>query len=586
MDYRFLKKSYLPCLALAGVLALSGCTDNDYDFDGIDFTVGIGGDGLTLPTSNTDTIKLADVLELEGDECVVTRPNGDYVFEQKGDDVEAAHPLIDVITISQREVLPTDIDVSIVPIQAEIGEYNISAGGQILSFTYEGDKPDEVIGLDNVGVSGTLSLNVSFPDVLRSPGVSIDEVTLDLPSFLKIGSFSSASGVRMEGSRIIFSNVLTEEGINFTASVDGLDFTATDTSLGSIRIDEGDKIILDGRINASIDATVGGLVDIGGATSGKISALMQLGDINITSAIGRFNPEINLDNLGEVNVTGVPDFLTDGNVVVDLYNPQIYLSLDNDMDIAGTVSGTITATKGGVQTASISVPQFSVNPSGVTNVCICRRDEGISHSEYQVVVVPDLSDLIRTIPDQISFSVNVDADTVRTSTFEFGRSYNVKPAYSIVAPITFAEDAKIVYTDTIADWNDDINDLELADNSLIQATAVIENRVPAYLKLEVDAVDVDGNVMSADEISVETDVTVLASPADGESAETPLTVKIHQKRQGALKRLDGIMFRVEGSAAADGQTTVVGQTLNANKHFLIARDIKVSLVGKIIGDFN
>ena len=583
MDYRFLKKSYLPCLALAGVLALSGCTDNDYDFDGIDLTVGIGGDGLTLPTSNTDTIKLADVLELEGDECVVTRPNGDYVFEQKGDDVEAAHPLINVITISQRDVTPTDIDVSIV--QAETGEFNISACGQILSFTYEGDKPDEVIGLDSVGVSGKLSLNVTFPEVLRSPGVSIDKVTLGLPSFLKIGVINSAGNVCMEGSRIIFSDVQATDGISFTASVDRLDFTDTDTSLGRIRI-EGDKIILDGRINAGIDATVGGLADIGGATSGKISAVMQLGDINITSATGRFNPEIDLDNLGEVNVTGVPDFLTDGNVVVDLYNPQIYLSLDNDMDIAGMISGTITATKGGVQTARISVPPFSVNPSGVTNVCICRRDEGISHSEYQVVEVPGLSGLIRTIPDKISFSVNVDADAARTSTFEFGRSYNVKPAYSVVAPITFAEDAKIVYTDTIADWNDDINDLELADNSLIQATAVIENRVPAYLRLEVDAVDVDGNVMSDDEISVEADVTVLASPADGKSAETPLTVKIHQKRHGALKRLDGIMFRVEGSAAADGQPTFVGQTLNANKHFLIARDIKVSLAGKIIGDFN
>jgi len=35
-----------------------------------------------------------------------------------------------------------------------------------------------------------------------------------------------------------------------------------------------------------------------------------------------------------------------------------------------------------------------------------------------------------------------------------------------------------------------------------------------------------------------------------------------------------------------GKNPVTGQTLNARKHFLIARDITVKLVGKIIGDFN
>lgn len=585
MDYRFFKKSCLPCLVLAWAFALSGCTDGDYDFNDVDVTVGLGGDGLTLPVNSTDTIKLADVLELEGDECVVVRPNGDYVFEQRGNDVEPAHPEIGVFTVSQREVLSTDIDVDIVPVQANIGEFRITAGGQILSFTYDGEKPDEVISLDNVGVSSALSLDVVFPDVLSALEAVIDEVALELPSFMVLGDVSANFNCRKEGSRLIFTDVLPADGLHLRADVNSFDFNVTDTSLGSISISDG-KILLDGRINASIDATVGGSVDLSGVTGGKISASLRLDDINITSATGRFNPTINLDNLGSVNVTGVPEFLTDGNVVVDLYNPQIYLDIDNDMNVAGYIGGTITATKNGAVTASVAVPEFHVNGGGVTNVCICRRDEGISHSEYEVVVVPELSDIIRTIPDNISFAANARADEEQTSTFEFGRSYNVKPNYSVVAPITFAEDARIVYTDTLDGWNDDINDFELADNSSIEATAVIENRVPAYLSLQVDAIDADGNIMSADDIVVESDVTVLASPAEGQSAETPLTLRIQQNRQGALSRLDGLVLRIEGSAAADGQSAVVGQTLNAQKHFIIARDIKVSLVGKIIGDFN
>ena len=92
--------------------------------------------------------------------------------------------------------------------------------------------------------------------------------------------------------------------------------------------------------------------------------------------------------------------------------------------------------------------------------------------------------------------------------------------------------------------------------------------------------------MGEDEISVEVSTTVLAS-ADGEkSAETPLTITVRQGRQGALARLDGLAFRIEGGASDDGQNPVVGKTLNSQKHFLIARDIVVRLVGKVIGDFN
>ena len=44
-------------LLFAGALVTAGCTDNDYDFDQIDSTVGIGGEGLEIPTSSTEEIR-------------------------------------------------------------------------------------------------------------------------------------------------------------------------------------------------------------------------------------------------------------------------------------------------------------------------------------------------------------------------------------------------------------------------------------------------------------------------------------------------------------------------------------------------
>ena len=100
MNYNRFIKTLLPCAAMAGAVVLASCTDNDYDFDQIDATVGFGGDGLTLTVNSTDTIKLADVLELDGNDCVVEEPNGDYVFRQTGDPVAPVNPEIGRITVS------------------------------------------------------------------------------------------------------------------------------------------------------------------------------------------------------------------------------------------------------------------------------------------------------------------------------------------------------------------------------------------------------------------------------------------------------------------------------------------------------
>lgn len=49
-------------LGIAAVVGFSGCTDNDYDLSEIDSTIGIGGDGLEIPSLSTEIIPLKDVL--------------------------------------------------------------------------------------------------------------------------------------------------------------------------------------------------------------------------------------------------------------------------------------------------------------------------------------------------------------------------------------------------------------------------------------------------------------------------------------------------------------------------------------------
>jgi hypothetical protein len=558
---------------------LTGCMDDGYDFNEVDMTVGIGGDGLSLPVSSTDTIKLEDVLELDGSESVVVKDNGDYVFEQTGDDVAPVHPAIDPIVVSQAGAPETgEIVISAVPAVGG-GYYEITAGGRAQSFTYTGSKPDEVLSLTSVGVDGAISFTVEFPRELSQAVPTVDRLTVTLPSYMRLDN----AGQGTDEHTLVYTDVPTTASLTVDVPISSLDFTVSGQGNDRLAI-EGDRIVMAGDIRVDVSATASTAAGVDGS---RITSSMRMDDITVTSAYGKFNPDIDLNELGNVEITGVPDFLTDGNVVVDLYNPQILLTVTNDMAIGGVINGVITSHKEGNDPVSIPVNGINVKPSGTTNVCICRRAEAVDATLYdQVLPIANLSDLISTIPDNITFDAEATADSKTDGSFDFGKQYTIQPNYRIEAPITFDADARIVYKGTLDGWNDDISDFELAEDSYVSMSATVENRVPAYLDLQVSAVDIDGNVMSENDITVEVSTTVLAS-ADGEnSAETPLTVNIRQKSEGAFSRLDGLVFNVEARASEDGQNPVVGKTLNAKKHFIIARDINVKLVGKVIGDFN
>lgn len=568
---------FLPCVAAAGALALTGCQDDNYDFNEVDMTVGIGGDGLTLPVSSTNVIKLEDVLELDGSECVVVRDNGDYVFTQEGGDAEPARPRIAAIEVEQSEPVEGVVEISAVPSTGGMG-FDITAGGKAQSFSYSGSLPEEVTSLSHVALNTDLTFTVNFPAALSSAVSTVRRMAVTLPSYMEIVGVVPGA----DGNTLVFENVPTNRPFSLDVTLTGLDFAEDKQVNGRVAIENG-KVVMKGDILVDVEATASTNTGIDGS---RLTSSMTMDDITITSATGRFTPEINIDDLGNVEVTGVPDFLSDGRVRVDLYNPQVIITVSNDMAVGGLVDGIIRSYKGSDMLAEVAVPQFQVNPSDTTRVCICRRDEGIDHSLYDVVkTVDNLSDVIETIPERITFEASAQADPSDDGYFEFDHDYTVQPSYTIDAPIMFDKDARIVYKDTLDGWHDDIEDFELADGAYINLAATVENRVPAYLTVDAKAVDIDGNEMGDDEISVVVNTTVAASE-DGETpAETALSIDLKQVGEGALKRLDGIVFNIE-AAASDGNKAVVGKTLNATKHSLVAKDIKVRLVGKIIGDFN
>ena len=591
-----LKHHLLPsALLVAGFLTLTGCTNNDYDLNNVDATMGFGSESLVIPNSSTKEIQLKDVLDLKEGGCVVTDAAGNYLFQLAGGDVEAAYPNISPIILDVTNVFDGDISLSNA---ASTGAKARRAPGsslhlaspKVMMFEYHGnDKAVKSLNEAeiNENENGTeISIRLDFSNI--STAVSnIESATLTLPAYLSISQVNgNSNGVPTHnGSKVTITNISTAHPLELSLKTQKLDFTNNQNDHGRLSINNG-AIDLTGYFSIAMQCNVSGAMPDNPTIKAKIGVADRT--ITMNSATGIFDPKINLNTLGEVDVTGLPDFLDDDDVVADLDNPQILLTVNNDMDVAATVSATVISTKEGRELARVTLPEMSVAKNGLSKICICRQKTSELTQQYgeaNVYAVSNLSTLINRIPDHIKIvDVNAHAKP-EVATIVFGKEYHVKPSYEVNAPLAFGEKANIVYEDSFTGWNDDIDKLDLAEGTYIEVTANVENKVPAYLTVKAYPVDAQGNKIE-DKLLIEIPDEVAASTDGTTAVTTPITMKITPKVKNSLKQLDGLVFRLEGSAKSANGNKVTGINLNEREHTLKLNDIKVKIVGKIIGDFN
>ena len=590
------KKQMKASLLLASLLTLgfsvTGCTNDDYDFDQIDATMGFGSGELEIPASSTMNIPLSDILELEEGGSVKIAPNGDYLFQLTGSDASSASPMISPIVLrgnSYSNTLTLNAN-SAAKCTRAAGSHLSFVSPKELMFKYNGTDA-AVKSLKSAEVAGEIELKINLTlGGLSSAINKINKATLTLPGYLEISQVTgNGNGVPMvNGSKITVENVSTSRKLQLTIKAKKLDFEKQD-AYGKVVIGNNGSIKMDGYFDLGIEANVTRVP----TSALTIGANVNVNDITLKSATGIFDPEINISSLGDVTVTGVPDFLSEDGVRADLDNPQIILSIQNDMDAAAKVSAKVISTKNGQNLATVQLPEmhiYKTTVTPVTKICICRHKTAELTAQYGAANVYEVSNLAtlinQHIPDHVQITnVEAKADLSQEMTIEFGRNYLIEPSYEIYAPLAFAEDAVIEYADDFDGWNDDLDDLELSEGTYVRLTADAQNLVPATLIVEATPLGVDGtDISNLIEVNVKKG-TVKASVDGVTAVNSPLEIELREKVKGGLQKLDGLSYKVKGKASHDG-TTVTGINLNSEKHTLKLENIKVKLVGKVIGNFN
>lgn len=218
-------------LGTATVMALSGCTDNDYDFNEVDTAIGIGGDELEIPSISTELIPLRDVLELEDNGSVVEDSvTHDYVFRQEGADVSPVNPSIDKIIVSKQALNKHDVELTFnSAVAASIrATSELTADGWLQAFTYEGIQPEEVIDLNTAEIQSKIDLTIDFSDV-KSIINTFDFIEISLPAFMTLSNVECGNQqFEQQGSKLIFNNVPTQQNLKKTTQVTELNFKESD----------------------------------------------------------------------------------------------------------------------------------------------------------------------------------------------------------------------------------------------------------------------------------------------------------------------------------------------------------------------
>ena len=615
-----------------GAATLTGCsTDDSIDLNEIDTNIAIGSDGFTLPASSTAFVKLADILNLKAGDCVETTATGDYQF-RKSDNIEAARPTIEqTLTVEKTE----KTDLKGIPVVPGQGQYVVPADKPqpIRTFTVDTEKDKAIVDIDFAELDGSVKIGMDLGYFKEL--VSQFDMDLYLPRFfviddtgLDVDRTSSADYYILK-----LKNISTAQGsYSLTLPLKRLQKYDTQSTEVYSRV-VGDRIKMNGDVKMQLRLDDRYFKKNTAATADITINEVDFGQqIVVTHVEGRLNPDIE-EQTSTVNIgNDVPDFLDDDRVKILLNNPTIALTVANNINIRGIVSGQLTATykdgskkvmalKKTQQGNDIRINEHTgaVTEKTVSKIVICRKAGNEAGVQYVVKdgtgakeageTENDIAKILERIPESLFFKFNTTSDLSYTAKIDLcnpqepwsghGRSYELQPSYDFVAALNMEEGSTIVYNDTISDWNKEINDndIDLVTGTKVEANAKIINRTPMKLYLEPVAIDKNKKVMSNVKVTVTTehqDAKGFFVPSAIGTDDTNNITVTATADEGALKNLDGMIFHVIAETEKGGYTLNSGEkyvldeetgkdaTIGNKAQIIRICDLKVGINGKVI----
>lgn len=572
-------------LLLTSLGVTTSCIDNSYDLNkDIDMTVNVGGEHLAIPVGYTEQITLDKIIELdEGDDLQLV--NGEYHL-LKSDKIDETNTSVKMVTVNASSnpinsikvindrTYPQPEDVTVEDIESE-GSVNTEAHGI----------DEAVIEIGSLTANTPAKLTLSFhlykTSSISYSDVTIDKMTITFPDFIKFE----------EGQSGLNGQVLTISNKTLSSSTYTIDLYISKYVFGEkygdgnkVKEENGDRIIKieNQKITVKTDVTVH---QARGTGSLSITPTAILAAMTVSEVNGTIKPDMDVKPT-EVELTNLPDFLQDEEVKLDITNPVFSFKANNPLNEEIEMDGIMTGYKNGKVTKTVKIGSgnggvpIKLKPSGnkQQTISIVRNEKTVVETGATKVIVPNLNDIIETIPDRISVELKPAVKTDDYYTVNLGQDYVLNSEYNIDIPLSFGSGLKIVYEETIDDFDLDLEDVDIK-KAIISITA--DNTIPLKMEIKnenVSALDVNGNKITDINVTVEGTIT---ESKDGKSiATSQLNINLVSTKEGAISKLDGLFFKV---TAVPGQATDV-QLLSSQ--WMQLKDMKLKIPNGIKVDLN
>lgn len=580
-----------PLIAAALLLTSFGittsCIDNSYDLNkDIDMTISAGGEHLAIPVGYTEKITLDKIIELdEGDDLQIV--DGEYHLLKK-DNIDETNTSVKLVTVEEslNPIEPIKVlNNQEYDIKHEVLFENIGTEDVIEAQAHGIDKAVIEIGslTADTPTKLTLSFKIETTNTIMYDRVTIGNMTITFPDFIKFEGGQSG----LNGQTLTISNeIIYKNNPTFTKSLSIAKYSFGEKygDGNKIKEENGDRIlkIEEEKITIKTNGIVYGAQ---GSGSLSITPTVTLAEMAVSEVYGTIQPDIDVKPT-EVELNNLPDFLQDDEIRLDITNPVFSFNANNPLNTDVEMDGVLTGYKDGKVTKIVKIgsgnggASITLKPSGdkQQTISIVRDEQTVVEANATKVVVPNLNDIIETIPDHINVELKPAVKTEQYYTVNLGQDYTLNSAYDIDIPLSFGSNLKIVYEETLDNFDLDLEDVDIK-KAVLSINAV--NTIPLAMEIKndnVSALDANGNVIKDIDVTVEGTIT---ESKDGKTeVSSALNVNLNETAEGAISKLDGLKLKI---TAVPGQATDV-QLLSTQ--WMQLKDMKLKIPNGIKVDLN
>lgn len=571
-------------LLLTSLGITTSCIDSSYDLNkDIDMTISAGGEHLAIPVGYTEKITLDKIIELdEGDDLQIV--DGEYHLLKK-DNIDETNTSVKLVTVNESSnpiepirIISGNHDSDVYDILIS----NAESEGFINAEAHGVDKAVIEIGSLAADMPTTLTLKLKLSGEISTSLVKVGTMTITFPNFIQ---FEKENG--LNGQTLTMTDVQIEPYSGFTKELKINKYVFGKEYGEGNRVDEenGDRILKIENQEIKIDMQGINVADPSGNGSLNITPTITLAEMAVSEVYGTIQPDIDVKPT-EVELNNLPDFLQDDEIRLDITNPVFSFNANNPLNTDVEMDGVLTGYKDGKVTKIVKIgsgnggASITLKPSGdkQQTISIVRDEQTVVEANATKVVVPNLNDIIETIPDHINVELKPVVKTEQYYTVNLGQDYTLNSAYDIDIPLSFGSNLKIVYEETLDNFDLDLEDVDIK-KAVLSINAV--NTIPLAMEIKndnVSALDANGNVIKDIDVTVEGTIT---ESKDGKTeVSSALNVNLNETAEGAISKLDGLKLKI---TAVPGQATDV-QLLSTQ--WMQLKDMKLKIPNGIKVDLN